>query len=142
MKTKIIEATQAGIAVNWGKFMLMRPDEEWAHRSGIDTTVPAPPLSGMPLLRKIGWGPGHLIVFDLQTMEGAAFVVRPGGFARGDLNKHRIHVCVLFEAFLTWLYQQDVSDLGALPDVVELDTLDGGLYGYRRPGAVGAATGE
>ncbi|MEV6401184.1 hypothetical protein AB0M39_41495 [Streptomyces sp. NPDC051907] len=133
MKTRIIEAKQTGDPANWGKFMVMRPDEEWARRSAIDDN----PYG--PLLRQCGWGPKHIIVFDLQTCEGAAF--RPGGFAKADLNKHRIHVCVLFEAFLTWLYVQDLSDLDRLPDVVELDGVPFELYGYRRPGPGEATAG-
>lgn len=126
MQTKIIEAEQPGGELNWGKFLVMRPDEEWRRASAV---------SGMeiPLLREIGWGPGDIIVFDLQTREGAAF--RPGGFARADLHKHRIHVCILFEPFLTWLYTQPLDDLSALPDRVEVDA-EFAMWGYRRPGTV------
>lgn len=129
METKIVEAEQGdGQQLNWGKFLVMRPDTEWDRRS---------PVSGLPvpLLAEIGWGPHHVIVFDLQTCEGAAF--RPGGSARADLNKHRIHVCVLFEAFLEWLYGQPLDDLSALPDRVELGDVPFAMFGYRRPGADG-----
>lgn len=124
MQTKIVEAEQPGSGQNWGKFLVMRPDDEWRRTSAISGAT-------WPLLREIGWGPDHIIVFDLQTCEGAAF--SPGGLARADLNKHRIHVCVLFEAFLEWLYKQDLADLTALPDRVEVDA-EFALAGYRRPG--------
>ena len=60
----------------------------------------------------------HLVVLDLQTGEGAIFM--PGGLAAADLDKHGIWVCPLFEPFLAWLYKQDLSDLDALPAVVEI----------------------
>lgn len=125
MQTAIIEAEQPGSYQNWGKFMVMRFDRlEWQRKSRVSDT-------GWPLLREIGWGPYHIIVFDLQTCEGAGFW--PGGSAHHDLNKHAIHVCVLFEAFLEWLYKQDLSDFSALPEHVEIEC-EFGIYGYRRPG--------
>lgn len=131
MLTKIIEATnvEAG-GINYGKFLLGRPDVEWARRSG----VPGPEerLRPTPLLGLLGWAPQHLWVLDLQTGEGAFFL--PGGLASADLDKHKIWVCPLFEPFLAWLYTQDLGDLGALPDVVALDA-PSALYGYRRKGA-------
>jgi len=50
-----------------------------------------------------------------------------------DPDKHQLWVCVLFEDFLTWLYKQDLTDLQALPQRVELDT-ESALWGHRRPG--------
>jgi hypothetical protein len=38
----------------------------------------------------------------------------------------------MFEPFLTWLYAQDLSDLQALPDYVELPDAPFALAGYRR----------
>lgn len=147
MQTKVIEVTNG---FNWGKFMLGRPDQEWQLRSGLydvarratDETLGedtydqlnATNPSTRPLLAQLGWGPEHLWVLDLQTGEGAYFL--PGGHAKNDLDRHRIWVCPMFEPFLSWLYQQDLSDLDALPTGVELteDAAPSALYGHRRPG--------
>jgi len=94
-----------------------------------------PPRAARPharLLAHRGWTKEHLIVFDLETGEGAAF--RPGGLAAADLERHRIHVCPLFEPFLEWLYKQDLSDLGRLPSRVKLVGPDLELSGRRRQG--------
>jgi hypothetical protein len=133
MECRFIEASQnAQTGFNWGKFMVARfTDEEWEYRSRMDTVLPG------SLLRKCGWDPRRLLVMDLQTGEGALF--QPGGSAHGDLGNHRIWVCVLFEAFLSWLYSQDVSDLAALPEIIELPDAPAGLYGYRRPGPAAAS---
>ncbi len=121
MQTKIIEATNR---FNWGKFLLGKLDHEWQAR--ID--------EGRLLLQQLGWGQSdkRLWVLDLQTGEGAYF--RLGGLARHDLQKHRIWVCPMYEPFLTWLYQQDCSDLDKLPSMIELLGAEIALYGYRRPG--------
>lgn len=123
MLTKIIEATNG--PKNWGKFLIARPDTEWERTSAVDNST-------VPLLRARGWTRGHVWVLDLETGEGAYF--RPGGSARADLTKHRIWVCPLYEPFLTWLYQQDLTDLAALPDHVDLPRAPFQLTGYRRPG--------
>jgi len=99
-------------------------DDEWRRHSVVGDAV-------RPLLTQCGWGPGHLWVMDLQTLEGAAF--RHGGYAKADLDKHRIWVCPLFEPFLTWLYTQDAAQLGELPQPVILDA-PLALAGYRRSG--------
>ena len=121
MKTRIIEATNG---FNHGKFLLGRHDVEWSHPTAIDD-------SAYRVLSLTGWSPRHLLVLDLATGEGAMF--QPGGMAAADLDKHRIWVCPMFEPFLTWLYRQDLSDLDALPLLVELEA-GSALYGYRRPG--------
>ncbi len=126
MKTRIIEAWNPG-PVNWGKFLLGRFDSEWSHRTAIEGG------DDLPLLRThCGWGNDHLLVLDLATGEGAVF--KPGGHAAADLNrKHRIWVCPLFEPFLAWLYEQDLTDLDALPATVVLSAAPQ-LFGYRRQG--------
>lgn len=123
VKTKIIEATNG---FNWGKFLLGRLDHEWEVKSAVDP--------GRRLLTQLGWAPDrmNLWVLDLQTGEGAYFQL--GGSARSDLQKHRVWVCPLFEPFLSWLYQQDVTDLDQLPALVELANAPGAIYGYRRQG--------
>jgi len=126
MKTKIIEATQdLKTGFNWGKFLVGRPDEEWGRRSEIGR-------SSLPLLTQCGWGYDHLWVLDLQTGEGAFFL--HSGYAVADLNRHAIWVCPMFEPFLVWLYAQDVSDLDALPALVELPDAPTSMAGYRRTG--------
>lgn len=124
MITRLFEATNG---FNWGKFMVGRWDTEWAVRSVVS------PIESMGLLRQSGgWDHEAIVVFDLQTGEGAKF--RPGGFAHADLSKHRIWVCPMFEPFLEWLYRQDLSDLDALPQLVELPDAPSAFAGYRREG--------
>jgi hypothetical protein len=119
--TRFIEATNG--PQNWGKFMVGRlTREELLRESAV-----AP---GRPLLQQIGHNPAAILVFDLQTREGGLFV--PGGIAAADLDKHRIWVCPLFEPFLVWLYAQDLSDLDALPAVIDLPDAPFALAGYRR----------
>jgi hypothetical protein len=77
------------------------------------------------------WGKFLVIVFDLETNEGASFT--PGGLASADLNKHQIWVCPMYEPFLEWLYKQDLTELSKLPDYVHLDA-PSAMAGYRRPG--------
>ena len=123
MITRFIEATNG--PQNWGKFMVGRlTREELLRESAV-----AP---GRPLLQQIGHNPAAILVFDLQTREGGLFV--PGGIAAADLDKHRIWVCPLFEPFLAWLYQQDLSDLDALPAIIDLPDAPFALAGYRRGG--------
>jgi len=123
MKTYVFEGH--GTGGNWGKFLVGIHDTEWSWKSEINY------FSKMPLLRQIGWDVSHIWVMDLQTGEGAVF--RPGGYAKADLDKHKIWVCPLFEPFLTWLYTQDLTRIGELPQVVELEA-ELELQGYRRPG--------
>lgn len=129
MQTKFIEASGNGPSGgNWGKFLVGRFEpEELARRS----KLPEIPADGS-LLGFTGWDPKMVWVLDLQTREGAAF--RPGGDVAADLNKHAVWVCPLFEPFLGWLYQQDLTDLDALPGYVDLPDAEFAMAGYRRPG--------
>lgn len=124
MKTKIIEVTNG--PWNWGKMLVGRFDSEWNRESKV--------TPGSRLLEAVGWSPNHLLVLDLQTGEGAVF--RPGGSAEADLTKHAVWVCPMFEPFLGWLYEQDLSDLDKLPDMVNLKDAPFAMHGYRRPGPV------
>jgi hypothetical protein len=120
-----VDADGAGTG-NHGKFLVGKFDDgEWARVSAVDDR---------PLLRGRGWASYHIFVMDLQTGEGAMF--RPAGYAKADLNKHKIWVCPLFEHFLEWLYKQDLADLAALPKLVtfKVGEIPFDLYGYRRPG--------
>jgi|KBSMisStandDraft_5_1062788.scaffolds.fasta_scaffold22091_5 hypothetical protein len=114
-------------ALNWGKFMVGQFD-------GADLSEPAvvDNITNQRLLRGQGWSPEHFLILDLATGEGAVF--KPGGLAAADLEKHKIWVCPMFEPFLEWLYRQDLSNLGALPRVVELPDAPMAMRGYRRPG--------
>lgn len=129
MKTKIIEVTNEHF--NWGKFLLGRPHEEWQRT----VQVGGDPTAGRSLLlARCGWTRDHIWVLDLQTGEGAFF--KPGGAAKADLEKHRIWVCPMFEPFLEWLYEQDLSDLDALPDALNFSREEApeAFAGYRRQG--------
>jgi len=119
MKTKLVEVTNG--ERNWGKFLLGAFDSELEYRSVIDQR---------PLIRGRGWSSKHLLVLDLQTGEGAIFCL--GGYAKADLDKHRVWVCPMFEPFLTWLYQQ--HDPFAIPAHVDLPNAEFAISGYRRPG--------
>lgn len=121
METRFVEASNG---LNWGKFLVGRFEaEEWALRSQVDDRG---------LIYGRGWTPEHVIVWDLQTGEGSIFA--PHGSAAADLNKHRIWVCPLFEPFLIWLYDQDLTVLQELPSYIALPDTPGALFGYRRPG--------
>lgn len=120
MKHRFVEATSN--AGNFGKFMVISFDsEDWAEKSVVD---------GFPLIGSRGWTPRHILVFDLQTGEGAMFY--PGGLASADLDKRRIWCCPLFEPFLAWLYTQD--DPSEPPRHVDLGGAAFSMYGYRRKG--------
>jgi hypothetical protein len=111
MKTHIIEVTNAS-EFKWGKFMLMQFDSEWEYRSKL------PEAGSYPLLRAIGVG-------------------RDGAMPSADLQKHRIWVCPMYEPFLEWLYQQDLSDVAKLPHLVTLGPEADrhcAMQGYRREG--------
>jgi hypothetical protein len=124
MKTVFIEATNRGENGNWGKFMVGRFEPiEW-YRGSVVTE--------RSLLHDVGWGPYHILVYDLQTGEGGIF--KPGGDAHYDLEKHKIWVCPLFEPFLGWLYKQDLDDLNSLPRSIELPEAPFSFSGYRRKG--------
>jgi hypothetical protein len=125
MILKLIEATNIEHGgVNWGKFMLMQFDTEWSYRSVV--------ADGLPLLRVTGWSRVHIWVADLQTGEGGFFY--PKGDAKADLDEHRLWVCPMFEPFLIWLYKQDLTDIGKLPALVQIEDPTSALAGYRRNG--------
>ena len=137
MKTRIIEATNAegGGGINWGKFMVAQYDtNDWLTRSTVDAG-----RALNSILAGRGWTQKHAWVLDLQTGEGACFLL--GGSAEHDLNeKHRIWVCPLYLPFLRWLYKQskttDPHWLDKLPAVVRFteDEAPSALAGYRRGG--------
>lgn len=134
MISKIIEASNRDAGgFNWGKFMVARFTDEWLRKPAVRVDGEHMPSSAAtPLLARCGWTHDHILVMDLQTGEGALF--RPGGYAKSDLDqKHRIWVCPLFEPFLTWLYEQPLGDLAALPAHVTLDA-PSAMQGYRRKG--------
>jgi hypothetical protein len=125
MQTKFMETTNTDAGgMNWGKFMVARfTESEWERRSKV---------GGQIMLAERGWSKDNLLVLDLQTGEGAVF--KPKGYAKGDLDKHALWVCPLFEPFLGWLYEQDLTDIEKLPALVKIKNPASALYGYRRPG--------
>ena len=107
-----------------GKVMVARfTESEWQRRSEV---------GGQSMLAERGWTKDNLLVLDLQTGEGAVF--KPGGYAKGEPDKHAVWVCPLFEPFLGWLYAQDWADIEKLPALVKIKSPVSALYGYRRPG--------
>lgn len=127
MRTKIVEVTNNNL--NWGKFLLGDFDAvELSYRSKID---------GNLLIRGRGWSAGHILVFDLQTGEGAWFL--PGGLAKYDLDKHRIWVCPMYEPFLEYLYNwvREKKDPFSLPEVIDIKDAPFAMSGYRRNGPDG-----
>lgn len=115
METKMIEATQNGGLLD--QFLIGRFDDEWWRRGLVNGL-------GQSLLRQEGWGPEHLLVLSLTTPgTGAIFAVRSDAWPEADLKKRRLMNAVspLMVPFLEWLYVQDLKDLQALPDVVELE---------------------
>lgn len=127
MKTKIIEVTSPS-KFNFGKFLIGDLGELWPVISEVD----AP----RPVMRVCGWSKFHLLIVDLQTGEG--FIRRMGGIPSADLNKHKVWVCPMYEPFLCWLDQQDLSDIEKLPSHVELPQELAGpheaMSGFRRGG--------
>lgn len=131
MKTKVVEVTNG---FNYGKFMVARFDEEWFLESKLEIDPEIALPGPRPLLSQLGWHSDHTWVLDLQTGEGALFW--PVGSAHHDLMKHAVWVCPMFEPFLIWLYEQNLDDIHALPDLVEFteEQAPSALYGYRRGG--------
>lgn len=121
MQTKFMEVTNN--SRNWGKFLLMKFDNEWEHKSA---------FTGRSLLREVGWDNSNIFVLDLQTGEGARFL--PGGLAVADLEKHQIWCCPMYSPFLEWLYKQDLTDLSKLPESLNLPDAEFAMAGYRRKG--------
>lgn len=142
MKTKFIEAMHVGGTGNWGKFMVARFDAEEMKRPSVveaeylaqHPEINTLPGRSAPLLRG-RWQERNVLVYDIQTGEGARFSASPGGHG-ADLEKHRIWVCPLFQPFLAWLYQQDLTDLDKLPAKIEFteEEVQSEFRGYRRPG--------
>lgn len=126
MKTRIIEASQdLAAGANYGKFLIAQFDREWE--------VPSV-FGSRSIIGSQGWGLRHHLVLDLATGEGALFPVDPRSKALADLEKHRIWVCVLFPAFLEWLYTQAPLELDKLPATVELPHVPAAFAGKRYPG--------
>lgn len=113
METKIIEATRDEGLLD--QFLIGRFDDEWWRRGLVNGIQQS-------LLRQEGWGRDHLLVMSLtRPGNGSIFAVRKNAYPRADMEKRRLEFSALMEPFLEWLYQQDLTDLQALPDVVELE---------------------
>jgi hypothetical protein len=100
----------------------------------VHSAVPLPEgmIRPLSLLSACGWSSKHLWIGDVQTGEGALF--QPGGSPQADLEKHRMFTCPLFPHFLAWLYEQDFTDLAALPSYVELPDAPFKFAGQRGAG--------
>jgi hypothetical protein len=128
MRLRFLEVSNG---FNWGKFVVGRFEtDELRYESVIDATMGYK----IRLIGGRGWGPDHFLFLDLQTGEGGIF--RHGGSARADLNKTRLRVCPMAEPALVWLYGQDLSDLDALPALVEFTEAEApsSMQSYRRAG--------
>jgi hypothetical protein len=112
MKVKFIEANSNN--ANWGKFMVCQYEPQ--ERGYISPIAEDNLLRNCAATREEGvW------VMDLATGEGAFFNPSRGN-AKYHLNeKHKILVCILYEAFLIWLYEQDLTDIDLLPAVIDVN---------------------
>lgn len=126
MKYKFVEATQSD-HFNYGKFMVSSFDEDdFAYQSKI--------VENHSLLIVCGWEINRfLMVTDLQTGEGAIFLVRKGASVKMDLENHKIWVCPMYEPFLQWLYDYYDGNIDNIPSYLEIEA-EAFIYGYRRPG--------
>ena len=108
-------------------------EEEWGRRSEVDHRYDGATRS---LIIRTGWSSDHALVLDLQTGEGAMFLL--GGMPKADLDKHKVWVCPMFEPFLAWLYKwpahsaDPVDWMADLPALVELPDAPASMQGYRR----------
>lgn len=134
MIARFVEVTNQ---LNYGKVVVARfTPEEWTYRSQL------PDNNGRRLLPSLGWGDQRLqtyLVMDLQTGEGALFLLERPGAVQWSLNdKHQIWVCPMFEPFLIWLERWALENghpsPDTLPGLVELTEQDApsAFRGYRR----------
>ena len=93
-------------------------DEEW-HRPSL-IALEAGNIH-RSLLRQEGWGPEHILVLDLSRPGNGSIFLATRGLASADIAKRSLDVCWLFEAFLGWLRQQDLTDLDSLPELIHLE---------------------
>ncbi len=73
------------------------------------------------------WGKFMIGRFDEEEMSRKSGV---------GMEKHQLWVCPMYLPFLTWLYNQDLTDLDKLPKVVQFtdEDAEGAMAGYRRSG--------
>lgn len=137
MLTRFIEATNIDHGgINWGKFLVAKFDSaDWnVHAVEADGLL----LEVLP--GKESWNRDtSVIVFDLQTGEGARFDLRTEPAMQ--LDKHRVWVCPMFAPFLDWLFKEIQSrppglgrfDITTLPAVAKF-AAPSALAGHRRQG--------
>jgi len=124
MNTVFIEATsEAATGQRAGRFVVGR----FTVRDLAQDSKASP--DDLAVLAQLAWDPRRIWVMDLDTRQGAAF--QPGGVAADDVREHGIRVGPLFVPFLGWLYDQDLSDIRALPRLVRLHA----PVASRRPGS-------
>lgn len=118
MITKIIEGSDGAL---YGKWLVGQLDQ-----IELGATTALPGFEGTQRIwtfggaRKFGAHPGARLVLDLQTSQGGVFIPDSKSSADADLDKSKLWVCPLFRQFFCWLYQQDVSDVSALPSFIDL----------------------
>jgi hypothetical protein len=132
MITHFLEASQGPRGPNHGKFLLLRLDAR-----ELETRSALPGFETMPLLAGRKFTGRETFMLDLQTGEGAAFLMT--GLAEADLSKHRIWVCPLYLPTLQWLYTRNLGegagDITALPRYVELPDAPFAFAAARNPGS-------
>lgn len=114
MRTKIIEVEEVNKTL-WGKFMIGVFDDEWGRSTMVED------YGHQNLLQRLGWVREHILIVDLSVGHGAIFHIK--SYPVGQVAEKGIYFCPMMTAFVLWLSAQDLSDLDALPDVVELAEL-------------------
>lgn len=118
MKTHFIEATD-GVA--HGKFMLGRLD---AGEAMTETALPG--LTGS-IFRNSGgsrkFRPALTLVLDLQTAQGAGFLLTDPFTVRAELHALNAWVCPMYRPTVLWLSERGELPFSELPRYVEIGTM-------------------
>jgi len=119
MKTHFIEATD-GVA--HGKFMLGRFEA-----GEVMTRSALPGLELESIFRNSGgarkFGFDYTLVLDLQTAQGAGFLLTDRFLVRSDLEKLTAWVCPMYRPTVLWLSERGELPFSELPRYVEIGTL-------------------
>jgi hypothetical protein len=113
MRTYIFEVIpddamrEAGVKL--GAVLVGVLDKEWIRDSVVDKSTNA------PVVQRMGWSGGDVLVTDLATGEGARFHPSLGDNPRAALAASNIRVTPTFAPFLDWLYTWDVEKIHCAP---------------------------